>query len=186
MGASDCRIFTLLDQASSRFRSNERNFSNVVGQRIREGQTSAFDKVAYPHSGLPSNNGEKRLCLEEYKAGCCKGQPHCQSTRLCFHQSKWPLAHSRKCPTNVLLLYVQVDLDKAFIIMDDSFSTSAMNEGVRIPFNESRPVACWTEADLDLEVCIAPNLVCSQAKQTAGGGDNISAAALFPQIGRGS
>lgn len=53
------------------------------------------------------------------------------------------------------------------------------------------PVACWSEAidagaeggpSVEVEICIAPNLVCSEAKQTAGGGDNISAAGLFPQI----
>ena len=67
--------------------------------------------------------------------------------------------------------------------MDDSFSTSAEAAAARrIPFDERRPVACWTEEDLDVEVCLAPNLVCAEAKQTAGGGDNISAASLFPQI----
>jgi len=77
-----------------------------------------------------------------------------------------------------------VDLDKAFIIMDDSFATSAADTASdRIPFDEDRPVSCWSEDELDVEVCIAPNLVCAEAKQTAGGGDNISAAGLFPQIG---
>ncbi len=81
-----------------------------------------------------------------------------------------------------------MDLDKAFIIMDDSFATSALKDSdsaTRIPFDDARPVACWSEAIepcLEVEICIAPNLVCSEAKQTAGGGDNISAAGLFPQI----
>ncbi len=77
-----------------------------------------------------------------------------------------------------------IDLDKAFIIMDDSFSTSARPDGapVRIPFEDERPVACWAEDDLGVDICIAPNLVCSEAKQTAGGGDNISAAGLVLQV----
>lgn len=76
----------------------------------------------------------------------------------------------------------QVDIEKAFIIMDDSFSTSVQEGSTRIPFNQEMAVSCWIEDDIDVEVCIAPNLVCSEAKQTAGGGDNVSAAALFPQI----
>jgi len=77
-----------------------------------------------------------------------------------------------------------IDLDKAFIIMDESFSTTAAEgaDAVRIPFDDKRPVACWAEDDLDIDICIAPNLVCSEAKQTAGGGDNISAAGLVLQV----
>ena len=74
----------------------------------------------------------------------------------------------------------EVDLEKAFIIMDDSFSVSAEEGAERIPFDSSKPIGCWTEEAV--EVCVAPNLVCSEAKQTAGGGDNISAAGLYPQI----
>ena len=74
----------------------------------------------------------------------------------------------------------EVDLKKAFIIMDDSFSVSAVKGAERIPFDSSKPIACWSEDEV--EVCVAPNLVCSEAKQTAGGGDNISAAGLYPQI----
>ena len=68
--------------------------------------------------------------------------------------------------------------------MDDSFSTTAAEgaDAVRIPFDDKRPVACWSEEDLDIDICIAPNLVCSEAKQTAGGGDNISAAGLVLQV----
>ena len=75
-------------------------------------------------------------------------------------------------------------LYKAFIIMDESFSTTAAEgaDAVRIPFDDKRPVACWSEDDLDIDICIAPNLVCSEAKQTAGGGDNISAAGLVLQV----
>ena len=55
----------------------------------------------------------------------------------------------------------------------------------RVPFNENRPVACWFEilqGGKEVEFCLAPNLVCSEAKQTAGGGDNISASSLIVQI----
>ena len=68
--------------------------------------------------------------------------------------------------------------------MDDGFSTTAAGgaNAVRIPFDDERPVACWSEEDLGIDICIAPNLVCSEAKQTAGGGDNISAAGLVLQV----
>ena len=74
--------------------------------------------------------------------------------------------------------------------MDDSFATSANSGSERKAFNDDRPVACWKEvisdvpngANPNIEICIAPNLVCSEAKQTAGGGDNISAAGLILQV----
>lgn len=35
---------------------------------------------------------------------------------------------------------------------------------------------------VNVEVCVAPVLVCKNARQTAGAGDNISAAGLILQI----
>lgn len=75
----------------------------------------------------------------------------------------------------------EVTAEKSFLIMDDSFLTSQKG-GKRVPFVDSRPLTCWDEEDLDITVCLAPVLVCSQAVQTAGGGDNISAAGLVVQI----
>ena len=69
--------------------------------------------------------------------------------------------------------------EKARILMDDSFATSR-ESGSRIPFKADRPVACWHEGDF--EICIAPNLVCTDIVQTGGGGDNISSAGLVLQI----
>ncbi|XP_012258006.2 ADP-dependent glucokinase [Athalia rosae] len=80
-----------------------------------------------------------------------------------------------------------VDIQKAMLIMDDSFSTS-INAGRRIPLDIEKPVSCWDEVfkidgdNVTIEVCVAPVLVCTQASQTAGGGDNISSAGLVPQI----
>ena len=65
--------------------------------------------------------------------------------------------------------------------VDDSKSASKL----KVPFDENRPVSCWEETlqgNRHVEICLAPNLVCSQAKQTAGGGDNISAAGLIVQL----
>ncbi|KAI8480211.1 hypothetical protein Bbelb_420660 [Branchiostoma belcheri] len=74
----------------------------------------------------------------------------------------------------------KIDLGKATVLMDESFSTSRKEGSLRIPFKENRPVSCWEEHDY--EICIAPVLVCTEVRQTAGGGDNISSAGLVLQI----
>lgn len=73
-----------------------------------------------------------------------------------------------------------IDPSKARLIMDDSFSVSRQEGSQRIPLQETRPVSCWHEEDY--EICVAPVLVCTEVYQTAGGGDNISAAGLVLQI----
>lgn len=73
-----------------------------------------------------------------------------------------------------------IDTSKARLIMDDSFSISRREGSQRIPLQETRPVSCWAEEDY--EICVAPVLVCTEVYQTAGGGDNISAAGLVLQI----
>jgi len=74
----------------------------------------------------------------------------------------------------------EIHIDKARLIMDDSFSISKQDKSKRIPFDSSKPVSCWEESDF--EICIAPNLVCTEIVQTGGGGDNISSAGLVLQI----
>ncbi|XP_069464028.1 ADP-dependent glucokinase-like [Ambystoma mexicanum] len=74
----------------------------------------------------------------------------------------------------------QIDTTKARLILDDSFSVSQEVGSTRIPVKENRPVSCWEESDY--EICLAPVLVCTDVYQTAGGGDNISAAGLVLQI----
>jgi ADP-dependent glucokinase len=83
----------------------------------------------------------------------------------------------------------QVDVGKAKLIMDDSFSTSREDDGdpKRIYFDHENPVSCWEENGVGhdgrvVEICIAPVLVCTEVRQTAGGGDNISAGGLVLQI----
>ncbi|CAL8243524.1 unnamed protein product [Lota lota] len=73
-----------------------------------------------------------------------------------------------------------IDPSKARLIMDDSFSVSRQEGSQRITVEESRPVSCWHEDDY--QICVAPVLVCTEVYQTAGGGDNISAAGLVLQI----
>jgi len=84
----------------------------------------------------------------------------------------------------------KIHIDKALLLMDDSFALSAKAGSKRWTFNDERPVACWKEivsdvpkgANPNIEICLAPNLVCAEAKQTAGCGDNISAAGLILQV----
>ncbi|KAL0969330.1 hypothetical protein UPYG_G00225660 [Umbra pygmaea] len=73
-----------------------------------------------------------------------------------------------------------IDPSKARLIMDESFSISRQEGSQRIPLEETRPVSCWDEDNY--EICVAPVLVCTEVYQTAGGGDNISAAGLVLQI----
>jgi ADP-dependent glucokinase len=76
----------------------------------------------------------------------------------------------------------EVRPENSFLIMDESFSTSSKGGGRRVPFVDSRPLTCWEEAELGVELCVAPVLVCARAVQTAGGGDNISAAGLVVSL----
>lgn len=74
----------------------------------------------------------------------------------------------------------EIDIGKAKIILDDSFSTTNNGNSKRILINNGKPVSCWEEDHID--ICVAPVLVCTEVQQTAGGGDNISSAALAHQI----
>lgn len=81
----------------------------------------------------------------------------------------------------------QVDVKKAVLILDDSFLTS-VKDGTEIPLDINKPVSCWDEVlsgvieKIPIQICVAPGLVCTEAAQTAGGGDNISSAGLVLQV----
>lgn len=74
--------------------------------------------------------------------------------------------------------------------MDDSFSTSLnQTQAQRLNIDPQNPVPCWSETlqvneqkSLEIEICVAPVLICRVAKKTAGAGDNISAAGLSQQL----
>ena len=74
----------------------------------------------------------------------------------------------------------EIDVGKAKILMDEGFSSSREAGSRRIEFDPDHPVSCWDEGEV--EICVAPVLVCLQVKQTAGGGDNISSAGLLFNI----
>uniref|UniRef100_A0A8C9SB26 ADP-dependent glucokinase 2 n=1 Tax=Scleropages formosus TaxID=113540 RepID=A0A8C9SB26_SCLFO len=69
----------------------------------------------------------------------------------------------------------EIDPGKAELVTDESFSVSRQEGSRRIPLLED-----WEEGDY--EICVAPVLVCTEVYQAAGGGDNISAAGLVPQV----
>lgn len=78
----------------------------------------------------------------------------------------------------------KIVLDKSKLILDDSFSTTADNDKSRVFFKLSDPVSCWDETleNEEVEICVAPVLICTEAQLTAGAGDNISAAGLVLQV----
>ncbi|EAA10744.3 AGAP006394-PA [Anopheles gambiae str. PEST] len=93
-------------------------------------------------------------------------------------------AHRHVCATTI------VNPDAAYLQMDGSFAVSASPGARRIHFNNRDPVSCWEEAlelpeagrTIAVELCVAPVLICKNAKQTVGAGDNISGAGLVLQI----
>ena len=57
----------------------------------------------------------------------------------------------------------EVRPENSFLIMDDSFATSGKEGAARVPFDDSRPLTCWEEEELGVEICLAPVLVCAHA-----------------------
>ncbi|EDW72692.2 uncharacterized protein Dwil_GK17138 [Drosophila willistoni] len=75
-------------------------------------------------------------------------------------------------------------------VLDDSFATSTQDQAPRMRINAANPVPCWQEyiqygkdfQRIEVEICVAPVLVCRVARKTAGAGDNISASGLAAQL----
>ena len=84
------------------------------------------------------------------------------------------VAHRHVCGVS------EIKAENAKLLMDDSFALTTKSSGKKINFNEHSPISCWNEHDA--EICIAPVLVCTKVKQTAGGGDNITPAGIMPQL----
>lgn len=86
-------------------------------------------------------------------------------------------------------LRITIYLFQSKLLMDDSFSKTLLGGSTKVSFEPDRPVSCWEE-NIDVGrqeqdtflICVAPNLVCTSVYQTAGGGDNISAAGLAAQV----
>ena len=93
------------------------------------------------------------------------------------------VAHRYVCGTSF------VNPEAANLLLDGEFSVDDERGQVRwLKVTEKEPVQCWNEIvtvggmPRQVEVCVAPVLVCRVAKWTTGAGDNISAAGLIVQI----
>lgn len=82
-----------------------------------------------------------------------------------------------------------IDVHKSKLILDNSFALSTKPGSKRVTMNDENPVTCWNETIAienneisTVNICVAPVLVCTEVKQTAGCGDNISSAGLVLQI----
>ncbi|XP_062127508.1 ADP-dependent glucokinase [Drosophila sulfurigaster albostrigata] len=83
-----------------------------------------------------------------------------------------------------------VNPESVLLVLDDSFATSAQEQAPRMRMSAANPVPCWQEyiqfgpsrQRIEVEICVAPVLVCRVAKKTAGAGDNISASGLVAQL----
>jgi ADP-dependent glucokinase len=79
----------------------------------------------------------------------------------------------------------QIDVSRAKLLLD---SVIEISDTEWLELSGQNPVACWTESaehggyDVDVEICLAPVIVCTNVTQTVGGGDNVSAAGLVLQI----
>lgn len=95
-------------------------------------------------------------------------------------------AHRCVCGTDF------VNPESAHLLLDGEFSVrDEKGQTTKLTVTEKEPVQCWKEsltvdADkqslIEVQVCVAPVLVCRIAKWTTGAGDNISAAGLVVQI----
>lgn len=95
-------------------------------------------------------------------------------------------AHRYVCGTDF------VNPESAHLLLDGEFSVAdEKGRETKLTVTEKDPVQCWKESItidnlkqslIQVEVCVAPVLVCRIAKWTTGAGDNISAAGLVVQI----
>lgn len=112
-------------------------------------------------------------------------------------ESRWP--NIKKAAAKATVTAVRhicqndaVTAENIKILLDNSFSTSnfpideSSGNPKRIFIDPEEPVVCWTENDpiikKKIKFCLSVGLVCTAVKQTAGGGDNISAGALAAQL----
>lgn len=91
------------------------------------------------------------------------------------------VAHRHVCQTNY------VNPENSMLILDDSFATSLHTNETdsnlrpeRVHIDKNKPVGCWKEdisIDKDnsivVKICIAPNMICKEAKKTVGAGGNF-------------
>lgn len=161
------RVATVLDQMRDLYR--------ILNQRHRDANRASDD--ANRASDNASANGRPLSRLHVHTLAF--------QAMIVTHGSQWKNTMSATAKASLtanrhVCGSSDIDPSKARLIMDESFSVSRQEGSQRIPLEEARPVSCWDEDDY--QICVAPVLVCTEVYQTAGGGDNISAAGLVLQI----
>ncbi|KAK3580766.1 hypothetical protein CHS0354_023055 [Potamilus streckersoni] len=170
---------------------NEQELPNLISQLTGDNVTLISDP--YPRTAAVL---DQMRTVYRYLMNTKEINGHRRLTRLHIHtlayqailtskESQWKNTMSAAAKASLTAnRYVcgsdNIDTMKVRLIMDDSFSSSKSEFGKRIMFTEDKPVSCWEEEDY--KICVAPVLVCTAVLQTAGGGDNISSAALLYQI----
>lgn len=161
------RVAIILDQMRSVFRQlRQRDARNIVSDphsrsitRIHV-HTKAFQAILVGHNSqwLNTKNAAAKAALQAYRTVCEASIANPESAKL---------------------------------IMDGSFASTAVpgaTPAQRWTLNELDPVSCWPEGIhvdgkvVQVDICVAPVLVCKEPKRTTGAGDNISAAGLILQI----
>ena len=109
----------------------------------------------------------------------------------------WPNSHAAAAKASLTAYRhtcgsSEVDVAHAKLLLNDTelISTAVGTAAGQheVIFTGRHPVACWHEpadkstVDVDVQICVAPVLVCKHVVQTVGGGDNISAATLALQL----
>ncbi|XP_017274114.1 ADP-dependent glucokinase [Kryptolebias marmoratus] len=152
------RVATVLDQMREVYR--------ILNQRHKDGESDGAKSKGKPLTRL-------HVHTLAFQAMIVTHSSQWKNTMSAIAKASLT-ANRHVCGSN------DIDPSKARLIMDDSFSVSHREGSQRIPLQETRPVSCWDEDDY--QICVAPVLVCTEVYQTAGGGDNISAAGLVLQI----
>lgn len=170
---------------------NEQELPNLV-TFLREGKvTTATD--AYPRTARVLDQ-MRALYGETARLGGATSRIHVHTlafqaimTRVgsLWRHTMSAAAHASLTANRHICGRQEVDVRTSKMLMDESFSTTTVDANhQRVRFSAAKPVSCWNEtiSGDEVLVCVAPNLVCTKVFQTAGGGDNISAAGLRFQI----
>ena len=141
---------------------------------------TTLDKIRQLYNYLRSKNDPKGHTLSRIHVHTLAYQAILISQHSNWRNMHGAIAKASLTANRHVCASNNIDTTRAKVIMDDSFSVSTRPGSHRMPLIDSAPIACWGEDTS--RICVAPNLVCTTVQQTAGGGDNISAAGLVLQL----
>ncbi|KAJ6218577.1 hypothetical protein RDWZM_009734 [Blomia tropicalis] len=120
------------------------------------------------------------------------------NSTISWHQNEHAMAKASLTAYRHTCGTERVDLQKARILLDESFTTSINKSAPyrrRIYFKPNDPVACWNEyssqwnndndeqdSAAKVQICLSIGLICTNVVQTGGAGDNVSAGGLVMQL----